>query len=99
MPKQIRTRREVRNRGEHKVTLVAEFAPFWEMRSGQRRSTVNHTKGDAERSERRGGIQPHPAHPSIPKIPVQTKEAHHSPSFNIIAITVQKPQSPTTNHP
>ena len=49
MPKQIQTRREVRNRGEHKITLVAEFAPFWETRSGQRRSTVNHTKGYAVR--------------------------------------------------
>ena len=26
-------------------------------------------------------------------------EDHHSPSFNITAITVQKPQSPKTNHP
>ncbi len=33
MPKQIQTRREVRNRGEHKVTLVAEFASFWDMAS------------------------------------------------------------------
>ena len=55
MPKQIQTRREVRNRGEHKITLVAEFAPFWETRSGQRRSTVNHTKGEAARKARHKG--------------------------------------------
>ena len=55
MPKQIQTRREVRNRGEHKITLVAESAPFWETRSGQRRSTVNHTKGYAVRKARRKG--------------------------------------------